>query len=252
MLFGGHVRSVEDIDFLRNLQFDVGEVVLRNRETCEYWLRSGLRSLLGTNLLLIAHGPNEGPPNDIDNLWTKVMPALEDTINTCRSMGIRFLTIHLWSDPRFVGRDVLEQKVAALGDVVSYGMARGVRIGLENLSESAEDFERVLYAVPDLGITLDVGHGQLLTETNTAFGIIERVGESIAHLHLHDNHGGHRVQDDLHLPIGRGIVDFPRIIDALVGKGYEGTATLELEKEYLVSSREAVKRMIRSVQRKTT
>ena len=244
IMFGGQVRSVEDIAALEAWDFQVGEVALTSKAAFEYWLQSGVKNANDSGMLLIAHGPVEGPPNDLDNLWNKVMPALEDTIATCAVLAIRFLTIHLWTDPRFVKKEVIDNKIVALGDITAFAADRGVRIGIENLSEKADDLERLLEAVPLLGITLDVGHGQLLAETNTAFPIIERLSSRIAHLHLHDNHGGKGVRDDLHLPIGEGIVDFPRILEALIRKRYCGTATLELKPLDLVLSRQRLQQII--------
>jgi sugar phosphate isomerase/epimerase len=244
MLFGGQVRSLEDIDFLEDLGFDLGEVSLKDPDTCRYWLDSGVKNQVNRKLLLVAHAPREGPPNDVDNLWNSCVPAVRETVLTCSSMGIGFLTIHLWIDPRFVKPEVLEQKTSALANIVAYAMEQGVRIGLENLSEKAEDFERVLQSVPRLGITLDVGHGQLLTRVNRSFGIIERLASSIWHVHLHDNRGGTGVKDDLHLPLGLGIVDFPGILEALIKKGYQGSVTFELERKHLQESRKTVRRII--------
>jgi sugar phosphate isomerase/epimerase len=244
MIYGAHVKSVEDIDLLIHMGFAMGEVVLKNTETCGFWLGTGVKNDFGSRFSIIAHGPREGPPNDVSNLWDRYMPALEDTILTCEKMEIHYLTIHLWMDARFVRPDMLEQKTAALGDIVTFGKSRGVTVGLENLSETVNDFSRALEAVPELVITLDVGHGQLLTEVNTSFDIISQLGASIAHIHVHDNHGGNGVNDDLHLPIGNGVIDYNRILNALVGIGFDGTITFEVEKDHLVRSLEKVKRIV--------
>ncbi len=90
-------------------------------------------------------------------------------------------------------------------------------IGLENLSENALDLKAALDAVPGLGITLDVGHGSCLQKP-TLIRIIDKLADSIKHVHLHDNRGGQGVLDDLHLPIGDGIVEFPRILNAWSAK----------------------------------
>ena len=159
-------------------------------------------------------------------------------------LGIEFLTIHLWLDPRFVGSEAREEKQSILRDICAYGRENGVLISLENLSETETDLGPILEAVPDLCLTLDVGHGQLLTDTNTSFDIIETLSASIKHIHLHDNRGGRGVKDDLHLPLGNGVIDFHGIFERLVKKGYDGTVTLELEKEVLESSRKKIARIV--------
>jgi sugar phosphate isomerase/epimerase len=77
-------------------------------------------------------------------------------------------------------------------------------------------------------LTLDLGHGQLLTTENTSHGLIKNYPERIRHIHLHDNRGGNSPQDDLHLPVGQGTIRFSRIMIALKQMGYERTMTLEL------------------------
>jgi len=244
MLYGGHVKDLDDIGYLKDLKFDLGEVVLRNAESRAYWLDSGITNGFDSGFFLIAHGPREGPPNDIRHLWENYYPALQETVSVVHRLGIEFLTIHLWLDPRFVGSEAREEKQRLLRAVCAHGRENGVLISLENLSETATDLGPVLQAAPDLGLTLDVGHGQLLTDTNTSFDIIENLSASIKHIHLHDNRGGRGVKDDLHLPLGDGIIDFQGIFERLVKKGYNGTVTLELEKEVLESSRKKIAQIV--------
>lgn len=244
MHFGAHVKSLDDITILRDLGFDLGEVILKDRQSLEYWLKSDVKKRLGRDFHLIAHGPREGSPNDIDNLWRCYRPAIEETLTVASELGVRFLTMHLWMDPRFVRPEILGGKRRALMEVCRFARALGIVVSLENLSEDAEDLRRALDEIPDLSITLDVGHGQLLTGVNTSYRIIDELVGRVGHVHLHDNRGGKGVKDDLHLPIGDGIIDFPSILKALVRSGYDGTMTLELETEDLRSSLQKVKNLL--------
>jgi sugar phosphate isomerase/epimerase len=244
MLYGGHVKTFEDIEFLRSLGLDFGELVLWNAQARGLWRSSGITNEFSDGFFLLAHGPNEGSPNDLINLRNRCLPRLCKTIDVVSSLGIQLLVIHLWMDRRFVKPEVRDEKKRVLRELFDYGLARKVLICIENLSEDAQDLGDVLKAVPGLGITLDVGHGQLLTEINTSFAIIDQHFDSIRHVHLHDNKGGTGVADDLHLPIGEGSVDFQGILAALVLKGYKGTITLEVKREFLASSLAKVKSMI--------
>ncbi len=244
MEFGAHAKSLDDIAVLRELGFDLGEVILKDRQSREYWQASDVKSRLGGDFFLIAHGPREGPPNDLENLWNNYRPALRETLTVAAELGARLLTVHLWMDPRFVKPEILSQKRDALAEVCRFAGSLGVVVSLENLSEDAEDLCRALDEIPELSITLDVGHGQLLTGTNTSHEIIDKLIGRVGHVHLHDNRGGKGVKDDLHLAIGSGIIDFPSILGALVRGGYDGTMTLELEQEDLRSSLERVKNLL--------
>jgi sugar phosphate isomerase/epimerase len=91
--------------------------------------------------------------------------------------------------------------------------------------------DRIFKQLSQLYLTLDVGHAQLLRPKTTAFDLIAAYSHKIKHLHLHDNMGGNSVDDDLHLSVGEGNVDFYGILGALKEAGYTGTATLELKPE---------------------
>jgi sugar phosphate isomerase/epimerase len=249
MLYGGHIKSLKDLDFLQSRGFDLGELILGHSHACRHCLELKITERCKPGFFLIAHGPREGPPNDVSHLWNSYYPALEETVQTCFRLGVNFLTVHLWLDQRFVKPAVVPEKTRFLKEIHAFGRARNVTISLENLSESARDLQVAIAAVPELSITLDVGHGQLLTEVNTSFDIIEEFHTSIRHVHLHDNNGGKGVKDDLHLPIGQGIVDFAGILRALIARDYNGTMTLELEPEDLESSRDRVREIVDAARR---
>ena len=91
---------------------------------------------------------------------------------------------------RVVNGFVLAEKIQALKEIVEYDRRNSVAINLENLSETAEDFDPVINEVPGLGLTLDVGHANLNGSINKSISIIEKFGKLIRHVHLHDNRGG--------------------------------------------------------------
>lgn len=244
MLFGGHVKSRQDVLFLSSHGFDFGEVVFRDsmlRGFCQD-LQSGAG--LRKDFFLIAHGPSEGDPNDVSNLWQNYYPKLLSTIEMAEKLGIHFLTVHLWFDPRFVKQNVLTEKLRFLEAIFEAGALHHVLISLENLSENSKVLALVVHHVPEISLTLDVGHGELLAQRNTAYDIVNDLYFSIGHVHLHDNFGGNGVKDDLHLPIGLGKIEIKQILLRLMEKGYDGTVTLELKQDELQDSLNKVKSMV--------
>ena len=84
-----------------------------------------------------------------------------------------------------------------------------------------------------------MGHTNILGRNPRDF--IEKFHERIRHVHLHDNFG----KDDLHLPMGAGIIDWEKIIRALK-QHYDGTITLEIfskERQYALASKEKLKEL---------
>ena len=94
-------------------------------------------------------------------------------------------------------------------------------------------------------MTLDLGHGEILLKPNTSLQFIERFADRIHHVHLHDNLGGTGVADDLHLPIGKGKVDFAMILKKLRLAGYKKGYSFELKIEHVEQGRETIITMCR-------
>jgi len=74
---------------------------------------------------------------------------------------------------------------------------------------------------------------------------IKLVGKHLAHVHIHDNHGGHGKAGDEHLPFGRGTIDIERDVRALRARGYEGHVTLEIFKGTPDDKRACLRKMRR-------
>jgi sugar phosphate isomerase/epimerase len=136
----------------------------------------------------------------------------------------------------------VEQNVEAIGRLASGAAARGITLMLENLGRSfarPEELGPIFQGVDGLAFHLDVGHAHMAQrpgEPNPTGELLQSFGSRLAHVHVHDNLGG----DDLHLPLGVGSVDWPFVIRALKGAGYDGTVTLEVfaeERAYLDLSR---------------
>ena len=244
MFFGAPVRSHGDITSLRRTGFDFGEIAIANAGARRMWWESGVINGGLGKFFLMAHGPLEGDPNDAGTLWNRYFPNLMATVETLNRMSIRSLNIHLLVDRRIVSGLVLAEKIGALKEIVQYGSKNSVAINLENLSETPEDLESVINEVPNLGLTLDVGHANLSGMVNKSISIIEKLGKFIRHVHLHDNLGGQSQADDLHLPIGDGTVDFRAIMNSLISVGYDGTLTLEVKPEFQEESRNRIEILV--------
>lgn len=244
MLFGGHVRNRSDVAFLADHHFDFGEVVISRPAEIPYLERELKGRLSKGALKMVGHAPREGPPNDTAHLLERYKPALVSSVDLMENLAAELLTIHMWMDRRFVAPESRAAKIEVLRDLCDYAGGKGVVLCLENLSESAEDLQVVMTAVPNLMLTLDVGHAQLLAARNTSYEIIPLLGERIQHVHLHDNIGGVGPEDDLHLPPGMGIVNIADILKLLVAHGFRAGATLELERHELLAGREYVRDLL--------
>lgn len=129
----------------------------------------------------------------------------------------------------------LDQFCRQIETVLARASELEVRVVLENTYEPDPSlFEEVFERIenPALGMCLDTGH-------TTCFGKIEpaqwsrRFAERISHVHCSDNDG----KDDLHWSLGKGVVDFRRLLQPLADIGTLATVTLEVAPEDAQESR---------------
>ncbi|OPY82310.1 MAG: endonuclease IV [Syntrophorhabdus sp. PtaU1.Bin153] len=125
--------------------------------------------------------------------------------------------------------------VRDLKETVSYARKRNVKIALEQVPMpffffyDLPQFRNLRQAIPDLGMTLDIGHAYLTKRTkgidDPEGAIIEdlkEIGvEYVSHVHLHNNKG----KRDDHLLDGN--INIRRIMRFLEEEGYTGKVIVE-------------------------
>ena len=131
----------------------------------------------------------------------------------------------------------------AIARLAADAKERGIKLMVENLDRlfsDVADLKAIFDAVPDVGFHLDVGHANLRLgrgEKNRTPSLLEAFGDRLSHVHLSDNRGG---AEDLHLPLGAGMIDWANVARTLKTAGWDGTVTLEVfsrERDYLRMSR---------------
>lgn len=109
-----------------------------------------------------------------------------------------------------------------------YGRDRGVEVVAENLKSpylDAGDFP-ALFAETDANVCLDTGHALVSgLDGEEQAALLREHGDRIGHLHLNESR---RTEEDEHLPVGIGRVDFDAVADAIRETGWSGTATHEV------------------------
>lgn len=247
MLIGGRTHSLEDIEYAGEMGLDFAEISLiyPQEDSVKIGLLKELKNRF--NLFYLAHGPKEGDPWDVGKLKSSFVPRIKELIKLAKELDISILTIHFWIDRRFLDKTTISEKIHILEEMVNYGVRKDVVVSIENLSEDWEDFSPAFERIKDLGLTLDIAHGELLTERNTSFQLMENLGHRLRHVHIHDNRGGNSVKDDLHLPLGEGTIDFRAILKELLRIQYFGTLAMEIKPQWFLKGREMIEKIIQEV-----
>lgn len=162
-------------------------------------------------------------------------------------IGAKWMNVHPDGHaPFFEERAVVVRNSSSLREIVEFAHPLGVDVMLENVPgrfNTALQLAPIFEAVPQLGLHLDIGHSNLGVEHNTAGELIAQFARRLAHVHVHDNRGGHA---DLHLAIGMGNMDIAKHVRQLRAGGYDGTITLEVfapDRHFLGYSRDRLREL---------
>ena len=247
MIIGARAHNLDEAITVSKLHCPYIEISLDDPAVVSGWLPQ-LRNILNRNgITFLAHYPNEDNPFDVAILRNTFLPRIVTLMELSQKLDIHKATIHFWIDKRRLPHDLIRDKLDILSRIVDCGNDFGITVCIENLSERADSFAPAFDAIPDLKMTLDIGHGQLLSRQNTSFRFIEEHFPRIAHVHAHDNHGGKTVSDDLHLALGDGSIDYKTIFKRLIAKGYASTITTEVKPQDLLKSKQRLEDCIRSI-----
>ena len=224
MRIGGSTYSKEpfpkQIADLRELGFDYAELDLTHVALEPAGLAEEAKGLAAALPLETAHLP----PARFDH---RDLARFVGFMGALAPLGTRTFNVHLL-EVRSAPRVAVEAKVAWLADLVRAATDRGVAITVENVDETPAEIRRVLDAVPDLALCLDLGHAHLDGREDGGRQYLDALGDRLALVHAHDNHGGHGKEGDEHLPFGLGTIDLERDARAIASAGFDGRATLEL------------------------
>jgi sugar phosphate isomerase/epimerase len=248
MTFGARAYSLDDVKFLAKAGFDFAEIDWKAPELVNTQLAELARLRDEYAIAYLAHGPNERNPFDVNEIVEVMGPKVCQLLSLAPELGITLYTQHLWLDPRFMSAEAIDRKLNLLSTWVECAAHAGVTLCIENLSEHADHFAPAFRRSPGLGMTLDLGHGEILSTPNASFDFIARFPDRIRHVHLHDNHGGSGVKDDVHLPVGAGSIDFTTILRELWRAGYDRAFSFEVGLEHVEQGRDAVREMWCAVQ----
>lgn len=245
--FGARAHSLEEIEKIAPIGFRFVEIDWKDASTIRDERERLLTLQKRLSITYLAHGPNEKDRSDADEITEHMAPRIRHLLDLASETGIETYTQHLCLDARSLSDDVIRRKTEVLKHWSEHAAKRGVKFCIENLSEHAHHFAEAFESIPELSMTLDVGHGELLTEQNTSIGFIERFPKRIHHVHLHDNNGGTSSKSDLHLPIGWGSIDVFPIIETLMANAYSGILCFEVPVEHMAESRDRIRGMMASI-----
>ena len=185
--------------------------------------------------------------SSFESLRRAAIDELKRAAETFVAIGARWMNVHPDGHAPFTDEQtIVHRNIASLRELVAFAKPLGLGIMLENVPgrfNSVSQLGPIFDAVPEASLHLDIGHCNLNVARSTAGELISRFARRLAHVHLHDNRGGHA---DLHLALGMGDLDVMAHVRELRAAGYDSTITLEVfsrDRNFLAYSRDRLKEM---------
>jgi sugar phosphate isomerase/epimerase len=183
--------------------------------------------------------------SSFESLRRAAIDELKRAVEVFAEIGAQWMNVHPDGHAPFTDEPtIVRRNVTSLQELVAFAAPLGVGIMLENVPgrfNSVAQLSPIFEAVPDAALHLDIGHCNLGVPRSTAGELIARFPRRLAHVHLHDNRGGHA---DLHLALGMGDLDVMGHVRELRAAGYDGTITLEVfsrDRHFLGYSRDRLR-----------
>ncbi len=124
-------------------------------------------------------------------------------------------------DPSF---QRLIESLTALG---AYGTKIGVRLAAQTADASPQDIDRVMAALPEHSIGVDLYPSGLIVGGHSPAEAIELLGPHVVHIHACDAVSDPSTRRTTEVELGRGAADFPELLGRLTEFNYRGWATIE-------------------------
>lgn len=155
---------------------------------------------------------------------------LEAAIEHAAEFGAEKSIVHATSHAdtrRWPPRDLRQQLYESLRRLDAFAGAHGVQLCAENLKHpfDASEFPRLFDRTSVAGC-LDTGHAYVTGQAGAdQADLIAQFGERFSHIHLNDTR---LPDDDEHLPVGMGQVEFAPLAATLRETDWTGTCTHEI------------------------
>ncbi len=213
-----------------------------------------IRALKDNGLGLVCHLPTFLSTADLtDSIRRASIEEMRQSLQVAADLGAKKVVLHpsmVVGMGGFVMDSVKEFAYDFLCIMLSAATQLDMTICLENmmprnmLGVEPDDLAELFRELPALKLALDTGHANIGSpEGDRLQELIRQFGHRLGHLHFSDNRG---YRDD-HLPVGKGSVNFSRLLKGIKASGYNDTLTLEVftdDHRLLIRSRNRIKELL--------
>jgi len=202
---------------------------MKPRELSQTGLRQLRKMLDDRNLRACAVGFRTRRGYNVSDDLDRRVEATKEAMRFAAGLGASVVVNQVGQVPaESTGRD-WELLVQVLTDLGRFGQRIGALLAAETGAEDAGDLRRLLDALPDGSMTVNLDPGNLIVNGFSASAAAKQLGPYIMHVHAKDGVRDLAQGRGVETQLGRGAVDFAEILAILEEHEYRGYFTIERE-----------------------
>jgi len=222
----------DEIEWIGKNKFDFVELTIEKPNAYGFNTKRVVKLLRHYNLDIIGHTSSL---LQICSLFERVrktaVAELKFAMRILHNCGAKKMTIHLDTSAEGCSdEDRININKASLRELLLTAKKIDMQILVEHFDKifsRPATIDTILRELPQIGLTLDLGHANLFSRKCLIKNFISKFKGRISHVHISDNKGGFYPQDDKHLPLGKGNINWREVIPYL-RRYYNGAITLEV------------------------
>jgi sugar phosphate isomerase/epimerase len=153
----------------------------------------------------------------------------KDAMQMAQSLGAAVVVNHVGHIPAKPEGSEWNLLLQVLTDLGRHAQRIGGMLAAQTGHAGGADLARLIAALPDGSIGVDLDPGQLIVNGFSATEAVEILGPHIMHVHATDGVHDLARSRGLEVPLGRGSVDYPALLGSLEERGYRGYFTIQRE-----------------------
>lgn len=238
MISSAIIPVSEEIRHAANAGFDYMELgmeeplgtprmLLRQKDSILKDLKKYNLSIIGHTAYWVEFGTSHP---DVRKGWINEGKRMIDAAHALKikRLNFHFNGGHGQTMQKEFGRKIfIRNFIKSMTELNRYARDRGITLMLENSegkNRGIKGYSSVINGVPGLMVHLDIAHAFIEGGMNGIHSYITKFSGKLVHVHIHDNHG----KTDEHLPLGKGSIDFKKVVTWLKEVDYDGTITFEV------------------------
>ena len=209
---------------------DAVEIDARDEIRPQQLSRTGLRQLRKTledfrlRVSAVSFRTRRGydTPADLEPRIAGTKAAME----LAYGLGATVVVNHVGRVPKDEGAEPWRLLVEVLDELGRHGNRVGALLAAETGTESGEDLARLLAALPEGAIAVDLNPANLLVNGFSPREAVDVLGPSILHVHATDAFRELSTGRHTRVSLGEGAADYPALLGALDQHDYQGYFTV--------------------------